>query len=245
VIWGRALDPDSLPLEQAVVLLDDDFCGTLSDSLGRFAFSGVPDGDHLLKAQYIGYADDSLRIVVVSDTSHVEFSLWFPSRRWTLEPPRDGVDRRSIDEDRVPRVLGCYDIELLEPYGSPIGENDSPWRDPPDWYRGIPTKVAMDTVRDRGHTLTLKGDTPGLGVLRNSWGFAVQGDTIWASWQGGGPWSIKYRLIRRGDNLVGQSQYISDAVLWGTEPRETRWLRTPCKGFHTSGSVKLGTENAG
>jgi hypothetical protein len=63
------------PLSNTIVLLVDDRRGLLADSLGRFTFSSVPVGVHLLAIKQYGYAEVNLEVDVVQGQAPVRIEL--------------------------------------------------------------------------------------------------------------------------------------------------------------------------
>lgn len=71
-VWGTVLGTDSAPLEGVQIWVSSNpSCGVLSDRNGEYTYHGVPDGEHSLTFQLIGYRLDSVRINLRGDTTYV------------------------------------------------------------------------------------------------------------------------------------------------------------------------------
>jgi hypothetical protein len=231
-VWGVVTDMRQEALQGAQVYVASPRCGILTDSLGRFGLRNVAPSDSLVSALLLGFARGSARIPAVGNIVRVDFTLELLGVYESLAPEGDASTRALVAAREAVTILGCYSIELHEPYGPPIADYGGPWAVKPADFPGLPGAVQIEgrTVNTDSVALSIvtrNSDEAASAISR--WQIALRGDTIWASWTGS-PflWWIRHRLHATTDSLIGASQYVSHQLQSATQPRRTIWRKESC-----------------
>ncbi len=90
VLTGLVLDPDSLPLADAVIDLDGGQLITRSTPSGHYSIAAIPAGRHRLVVREIGFAPDSVELQIPGQ-GRVSRSFMLTPRPLELDvPPATG-----------------------------------------------------------------------------------------------------------------------------------------------------------
>ena len=102
LLFGQIIDSDTkLPLNNAMVIINGNERGCLTDSLGQFKFTNLKSGLYNITAKLIGYSDDNLESVPVFNGSAKKYILSLKKQPIEFQPVTVYAyrERRDMDND--------------------------------------------------------------------------------------------------------------------------------------------------
>lgn len=151
-------DSTGAPLAGANILLDGTRYGTAAASDGRFRLTALPAGSYMLVCGHIGYAADSLEIMVPAhQVVQVQVRL---SRRilamaeLEISAPREQYEQRSLEIQPSVARLAPRDILLTPTFGDP------------DLFRALQLLPGITSSNQASNQLHIRGGSPDQNLVR-------------------------------------------------------------------------------
>jgi hypothetical protein len=101
------------PLPSVNITIHDTNIGTTTDSLGRFAFSGLPSGEYIFEARRVGYKN-SQHLVKIRDSSMIAWRIEMeqePVKMEVVGISKSRLEMKKVLERQGKRVILSEDIE--------------------------------------------------------------------------------------------------------------------------------------
>ncbi len=186
---GTVTDAAGTPLPGATVVLRNTPYGAATDAQGQFTLSGVPVGDYILAASYVGYASAEEPITVrTGETTVVNFVLAEVNQELEAASvfASRAIDRRTpvaftdIPKAQIQQQLGSRDIPLVLNVAPSVYATES----------GGGAGDARINVRgfDQRNTAVMINGVP-INDMENGW-------VYWSNWDGVGDVTTSIQLQR-------------------------------------------------
>lgn len=103
---------DGSPIVGAIIKLEGTNIGAITDENGEFAILGLAQGEYILTASFIGYADVKVTDIKVTADKSIKLAIKLgTASEMILEPVEISAERRGIDLDQSGRLVTSEELD--------------------------------------------------------------------------------------------------------------------------------------